>query len=321
MNSGELLQRLAAIEEEGRFAQEDSNHEVSSIHNSESVLGLLKDAANNGCVESAYKVGVCFENGDGVEVDEDLAFRWFYWAAENEYNKAQYKLGLCYNYGKHVEVSHSDARFWYKMAYQNGYKAAAGRLAILYHDLAQTMHPSHPGNNQEPFDWCIDECIRYLGGNVSYRGYLDSDHNLVASNVPDYEDLKFRIQDLSGEFANDEYGNFYDAVDDSLLVHDSSAVLTDVDSHILDNSSELGNEGFFNPNNLREVGNFSPQDLERSMAGFQIGEGDEGQYRELDEWSDDGSTLDLSPDLRPSTSLAVHPGDVIKIGDTAFLII
>lgn len=69
---------------------------------------LLKRAAH-GDVNSQYKLGVCYKDGDGVEKDYHEAVKWFTKAAESNHAKALRALGICYFNGEGVDNNYEKA--------------------------------------------------------------------------------------------------------------------------------------------------------------------------------------------------------------------
>ena len=78
-------------------------------------------AAEQGHIKAQYNLGVCYENGDGVEKSYIEAAKWYKLAAEKGHADAQCNLGYFYENGYGVETSFSDAAKWYKMAAEQGH--------------------------------------------------------------------------------------------------------------------------------------------------------------------------------------------------------
>jgi TPR repeat protein len=58
-------------------------------------------AAEHGDVEAQFKVGCCYNVGNGVAIDSDEAIKWLCKAAEAGHHAAQYKIGFYYYTGGH----------------------------------------------------------------------------------------------------------------------------------------------------------------------------------------------------------------------------
>lgn len=66
-------------------------------------------AANRGEAWAQFNLGVCYDNGDGVEKDLREAVRWYRKAAEQGDASAQCNLGWCYEAGIGVEKDLGEA--------------------------------------------------------------------------------------------------------------------------------------------------------------------------------------------------------------------
>ena len=81
---------------------------------------LWKQSAEEGDAEAQYKLGRCYANGLGVEIDMVEAVRWFTLAAEQGDAMAQCALGNCYYYGYGVDHDCMKAIEWYVEAADRG---------------------------------------------------------------------------------------------------------------------------------------------------------------------------------------------------------
>ena len=61
-------------------------------------------AANKGHAGAQYQVGLCYEEGKGVDESRSEALKWFKQAAENGNADAMYKVGESYRFGEDGEV-------------------------------------------------------------------------------------------------------------------------------------------------------------------------------------------------------------------------
>lgn len=91
-----------------------------------------KLATELGHAEAQYKLGRCFDNGDGVEQSHAEAVKWYRLAAEQGYAKAQNKLGDCFNWGCGVEKDCTKSLYWYQKAAEQKDIDAQYSLAIYY---------------------------------------------------------------------------------------------------------------------------------------------------------------------------------------------
>ena len=84
-----------------------------------------------GLDEAQNFLGVCFENGEGVEQDKAEAAKWFRKAADQGYAGAQYNLGHCYANGYGVKQDRAEAAKWYQKAADQGLEPAKEALKKL----------------------------------------------------------------------------------------------------------------------------------------------------------------------------------------------
>jgi TPR repeat protein len=103
------------------------------------------DAAGQDEPESQYKLGLQYEDGQGVEKDLSLAATWYAKAAEQDYPAAQYRLGFLYYRGEGVAQDFRTAKSWLEKASVNDDADAALLLGRMYldgsveQDLVQSM--------------------------------------------------------------------------------------------------------------------------------------------------------------------------------------
>ena len=71
--------------------------------------------------DAQYRLGLCYEYGEGVTQSYEEAVKWYRLAAEQNNADAQNRLGLCYEYGNGVQQSYRNAAKWYCKAENNGY--------------------------------------------------------------------------------------------------------------------------------------------------------------------------------------------------------
>ncbi|PKK74087.1 kinase-like protein [Rhizophagus irregularis] len=75
-----------------------------------------------------YYVGLCYQNGHGVEKNENSAFEYFEFLAKKNIAMGQVKIGYLYKRLKRDQ----DAIYWYKIAAENGNLMAMYNLANKY---------------------------------------------------------------------------------------------------------------------------------------------------------------------------------------------
>lgn len=80
-----------------------------------------------------YWLGVCYDNGFGVEQDEDRACRLYQESAQQDYAPALCNLGVCYESGQGVEKDLKKAVELYRRAAEGGYPMGRCNLGVMYH--------------------------------------------------------------------------------------------------------------------------------------------------------------------------------------------
>ena len=78
----------------------------------EKALAWFRKAAAQGHAAAQDHLGMCYENGHGVEADAQQALAWYQRAAEQNFAGAQYHLGLLYDAGRALEADPVQAAAW-----------------------------------------------------------------------------------------------------------------------------------------------------------------------------------------------------------------
>lgn len=79
-------------------------------------------------VKALYMIGIIFEKGQGVAVDNSEAASWYRKAADKGHAAAQYRLGRFYERGLGVEQNMEEAIKLYKKSAKQGYVDARQAL-------------------------------------------------------------------------------------------------------------------------------------------------------------------------------------------------
>ena len=86
-------------------------------------LELAFKAANSGDEESQNALGLCYEEGIGVEINNEEAFKWYSLAVKNGAGPcALHNLARCYRKGIGVAINKRKANYLDKQAEKLGYK-------------------------------------------------------------------------------------------------------------------------------------------------------------------------------------------------------
>lgn len=118
-------------------------------------LPKLKAAADKGHKKAQYRLGRCFDKGEGVAEDNVKAFQWYFKAASQGHAKSQYQVGRCYKKGKGVAEDPQKAfSYFMKAARQEN---ADGQLALAKHYLKA-------GDRAKAKSWCLKAVKNEKGG-------------------------------------------------------------------------------------------------------------------------------------------------------------
>lgn len=85
----------------------------------EKAFAYYEKAAREDCVNEG--LGLCFEHGIGVEINEGEAFKYYLKAAEDGFVRAMHYAGLAYYYGTGVKENYPEAFRWFNEAASEGY--------------------------------------------------------------------------------------------------------------------------------------------------------------------------------------------------------
>jgi len=91
----------------------------------------VKQAAEQGDVQAQFKLGLMYDEGQGVAQDYVEAVKWYQKAAGQGDADAQFKFGVCYERGKGVTQDYAKAVEWYTKAAEQGHEDAQEMLAEM----------------------------------------------------------------------------------------------------------------------------------------------------------------------------------------------
>ena len=92
----------------------------------------LREKAEKGDADAMFYLGVFYEYGTDVLMDETEAAKWFLKAAEKGHSKSQHSLGLQYVEGHGVPKDEAEAVKWYQKAAAQGQVGAQLNIGIMY---------------------------------------------------------------------------------------------------------------------------------------------------------------------------------------------
>lgn len=76
----------------------------------------IRVRAYKGDAEAQYLMGMYYLNGDGVDLNPEVAVHWIRLSAMQNYRPAQRQLAECYSLGIGVEANDEAAYYWHQMA-------------------------------------------------------------------------------------------------------------------------------------------------------------------------------------------------------------
>jgi TPR repeat protein len=92
----------------------------------------IRSRAEQGEKEAQFRLGVCYENGEGVLQSNAEAAKWYRKAAEQGYAASECELGACYQLGFGVPKDEVEAVKWFRKAANQGHAVAQSCLGICY---------------------------------------------------------------------------------------------------------------------------------------------------------------------------------------------
>ncbi len=111
----------------------------------------FRRAAEKGYAPAQYRLGYCYESGNGVEQSFAMANQWYLKAGEQGYVDAQYKLGHSYRTGRGTPIDLPTALSWYQKAARSGDREALHNVGWMYATGQGTK-----ADQQEAYRWFLD---------------------------------------------------------------------------------------------------------------------------------------------------------------------
>jgi TPR repeat protein len=88
--------------------------------------------AEQGDADAQVKLGLKYQNGDGVEKNDKVAVEWYRKAADQGNSDAQANLGVMYQNGTGIEKSNEQAIFWYRKSAEQGNASGENLLGVIF---------------------------------------------------------------------------------------------------------------------------------------------------------------------------------------------
>lgn len=120
---------------------DESNNERNTITHSEAFWKMYTDALR-GEKKAQFEVGVMFERGIGVDLNQTQAAKWYEKSAIQGHKDAQYNIGIMYAGGRGVEQNEQFAMMWLASAAKQGDKESRALLLALVDGKANSDNSS-----------------------------------------------------------------------------------------------------------------------------------------------------------------------------------
>ena len=130
---------LAAVAWSGDFKK---GWDAYSSTDYATALAEWQELADAGDTKASYGMGLLYGNGFGVDMNDELALKYYGYAAEKGHAEAQFNLAVMHQNGWGVPPSDESANEWYKLAANQGVtgaQIALGRYFAM--DFLDTYDP------------------------------------------------------------------------------------------------------------------------------------------------------------------------------------
>ena len=105
-------------------------------------LAQWQDLAEAGDADACYGMGLLYGNGFGVDMNDELALKFYGLAATKGHAEAQYNLGVMHQNGWGVPLDEDEGMKWYLLAAEQGVSGAQMALGRHYAmDFADSYDP------------------------------------------------------------------------------------------------------------------------------------------------------------------------------------
>lgn len=95
-------------------------------------LSEWQDLADAGDTNACYGMGLLYGNGFGVDMNDDLALKYYSVAATQGHAEAQYSLGIMHQNGWGVPLDEEEGIKWYRLAAEQGITGALLALGRVH---------------------------------------------------------------------------------------------------------------------------------------------------------------------------------------------
>ena len=101
-----------------------------------------QELAESGDTDACYGMGLLYGNGFGVDMNDELALKFYGLAADKGHAEAQYNLGIMHQNGWGVPLNEEEGLKWFRLAGEQGVTGAQMALGRFYAmDFADSYDP------------------------------------------------------------------------------------------------------------------------------------------------------------------------------------
>ncbi len=163
----------------------------------ETAFPLLLSLADEGDADAQWRVGVMYDDGNGVAENDALAFEYTRSSAMQGNSDGQWRLGILYEYGRGVKSDDVMAAVYYTLSAEQGNTSGLYFLGFMYR---------HGRGVQKDVDRAID-CYRRAAekGNASSASTLGYMYELGEDVEQDYETALMYYEMALENTAEDSY--------------------------------------------------------------------------------------------------------------------
>lgn len=116
---------LAATFEEGKEAYQAKDYKRA--------IEILKPLAEQGNSQAQVTLGIMYDNGHGVPLDQTEAFNWYVKAAKQGDPIVQHDVGVKYFQGQGVDQDYQQAAYWWEQSANAGLADSQFNLGLMYY--------------------------------------------------------------------------------------------------------------------------------------------------------------------------------------------
>ena len=116
---------LAETFEEGKEAYQAKDYQRA--------LEILRPLAEQGNAQAQVTLGIMYDNGHGVPLDQSEAFNWYIKAAKQGDPIVQHDVGVKYFQGQGVEQDYQQAAYWWEQSANAGLADSQFNLGLMHY--------------------------------------------------------------------------------------------------------------------------------------------------------------------------------------------